>query len=56
MEKFNELYYQKPYVKEFSASVISCEKEADKYLVELSSTAFYPEGGGQPGDRGDFKN
>lgn len=52
MENFNALYYQRPYVKEFDASVISCTANDDRYEIELSDTAFYPEGGGQPGDKG----
>ena len=49
MEK---LYYESPYIKEFEATVLSCEKGKNGYLVTLDQTAFYPEGGGQPADHG----
>ena len=52
MENFHALYYRKPYVKEFDATVTACSKTERGYEIELSDTAFYPEGGGQPGDRG----
>ena len=52
MENFNARYYQKPYVNEFDATVIACSKTERGYEIELSDTAFYPEGGGQPGDKG----
>ncbi len=60
----NALYYQYPYVKEFSATVRSCTAVTDPALLSqfpaqsalwqltLSEEGFYPEGGGQPGDRG----
>ncbi len=60
----NALYYQYPYVKEFSATVRSCTAVTDPALLAqfpaqttlwqlcLSEEGFYPEGGGQPGDRG----
>ena len=52
MENFSALYYQKPYIREFDATVTACSKTERGYEIELSDTAFYPEGGGQPGDRG----
>lgn len=52
MEDFNALYYRRPYVKEFDAAVTACTKTEHGYEITLSDTAFYPEGGGQPGDRG----
>ena len=52
MEDFNALYYRRPYVKEFDAAVTACTKIEYGYEITLSDTAFYPEGGGQPGDRG----
>ncbi len=42
------LYYEDSYLKEFEAKVIGCE---NGNLI-LDRTAFYPEGGGQPSDRG----
>ena len=48
-----QLYYADPYIKEFNAVVLSVSGIQDgKYAVVLDRTAFYPEGGGQPGDRG----
>lgn len=36
----------------FDCTVVSCEKEGDRYAVRTDRTAFFPEEGGQYGDRG----
>lgn len=46
------LYYTQPPVGEFTARVLSCEAAGETWAVTLDRTAFYPEGGGQPADRG----
>lgn len=47
-----KLYYADPFLKEFTATVLTCEPGKTGYLVTLDRTAFYPEGGGQPADHG----
>ena len=48
-----KLYYEDSYIKEFDAVVLSCETLDDgKYAIVTDSTAFFPEGGGQPSDIG----
>ena len=47
-----KLYYQMPYVKSFMCTVVACQPGKKGYDVVLNQTAFYPEGGGQPGDTG----
>lgn len=47
-----KLYYSQPNLKEWVGKVKSVKKKNGRAIVELEQTAFYPEGGGQPSDRG----
>ena len=49
-----KLYDKDSHLKEFSATVLSCEKSGENYAVILNKTAFFPEGGGQESDRGNL--
>lgn len=50
--KMIKLFDEDSYIKSFSASVVSCEKYQDGYLVLLDKTAFFPTAGGQECDGG----
>jgi alanyl-tRNA synthetase len=52
MQPTRTLYYEDSYLREFKAKVLRVIN--NKYVV-LDQTAFYPEGGGQPPDRGLLK-
>ncbi len=47
-----KIYERDSYCREFTATVISCTENSGFYDVVLDKTAFFPEGGGQPGDLG----
>lgn len=46
------LYLNDSYISEFEAEIVSCVPYNGYYALILDKTAFYPEGGGQPSDRG----
>src|SRR5208282_3212729 len=52
MAHTERLYYTNCYLKEFSARVIRTDSDPRGARVYLDRTAFYPESGGQPSDRG----
>ncbi|WCK56226.1 DHHA1 domain-containing protein [Aneurinibacillus sp. Ricciae_BoGa-3] len=51
----HKLYYQDPYITEFTASLIGqgIDDNGRPYVI-LNQTAFYPTGGGQPYDTGEL--
>lgn len=46
------LYEENAYTSEFFATVLDCLAEKDGFKIALDKTAFFPEGGGQAGDKG----
>lgn len=49
-----KLYYEDSSIQSFHATVTACRQAEAGYEVELSATAFYPEGGGQACDLGNL--
>lgn len=48
----DRLFYDDAYIKSFSALVTESRPGKNSWEICLDRTAFYPEGGGQPGDTG----
>jgi alanyl-tRNA synthetase len=48
----DRLYYQDPYLRDFTARVVARQIIQGHLAVALDRTAFYPTGGGQPHDTG----
>lgn len=51
-----KLYEKDAYIKEFTATVIDCLPSDNGFKIVLDKTAFFPEGGGQAGDKGTIGN
>lgn len=52
MKSTDRLYFADPYLTTFRARVVARADRKEGLAVALDRSAFYPEGGGQPADRG----
>lgn len=52
MAETERLYYGDSYLREFMATVVDHGEAGGRPALALDRSAFYPEGGGQPADRG----
>lgn len=50
------LFDEDSYLRDFTANVVLCEPFGENWAVVLDKTAFFPEAGGQPSDRGTLDN
>lgn len=55
MDGTKKLYYDDPFLRAFTAQVVSCTEVRGGWAVALDATAFYPEGGGQGADHGELQ-
>ena len=51
-----QLYYENPYLKEFTANIIDAKEIDGKFHLILDNTAFFPGSGGQWCDTGKIGN
>lgn len=51
-----QIYYQDPYIKEHECKILSVNPQGALTNIITDQTIFYPEGGGQPSDRGMIGN
>jgi len=50
--KTKQIYYQDPYKKELLCKVLTVDPKGNLNNIILDQTIFFPEGGGQPSDKG----
>lgn len=53
--KTKQIYYKDQYKKKLKAKILSVLKSGNYHNIILDQTIFFPEGGGQPNDRGYIK-
>jgi alanyl-tRNA synthetase len=51
-----KIFYNDPNIVNWESRITDIKKEKNFYMLSLSETIFYPEGGGQPCDKGEIRS